>query len=229
MIALKVQLTWIEVESEQKRNPTFETPIAIGRTFGLMPSNLEGNRVSRLVIDGSDILDYHALLLERDGRLEIQPRRSQVNINGELCSQDFCLLREGDRVQIGFYEIEITAIESDVIEPSFFPPETVGCNRIVGVLFPRRCGRLTSEECPHCDGVEFDGEFDGECDGDPYFMSGERSLYENYGNYSSAEWINEAEMEELGETEKIGFDFTEADAIAVEAEAGDFEQDLTES
>ncbi|WP_324703267.1 FHA domain-containing protein [Lyngbya sp. CCY1209] len=216
-----MQLTWIEVESEQKRNPTFETPIAIGRTFGLMPSNLEGNRVSRLVIDGSDILDYHALLLERDGRLEIQPRRSQVNINGEFCSQDFCLLREGDRVQIGFYEIEITAIESDVIEPSLSAPETIGCNRMVGVLFPRRCGRLNSEECPHCDGGEFDN--------DPYFMSGERSLYENYGNYSSAEWINEAEMEELGETEKIGFDFTEADAIAVEAEAGDFEQDLTES
>lgn len=226
---MKVQLTWIEIESEQKRSPTFETPIAIGRTFGLMPSNLEGNRVSRLVIDGSDIFDYHALLLEKDGQLEIQPRRSQVKVNGELCSQDFCLLREGDRVQIGSYEIEITAIESDVIEPSLFPPETVGCQRIVGVLFPRRCGRLSVEGCPHCGGAEIDAEFDQECDGDPYFMSGERSLYENYGDYRSAEWVDEAEMEELGETEKIGFDFTEADAIALEAEAGDFERDLTES
>ena len=226
---MKVQLTWIEVESEQKRSPTFETPVAIGRTFGLMPSHLEGNRVSRLVIDDADIWDYHALLLERDSQLVIQPRRSQVKVNGELCSRDFCLLREGDRVQIGSYEIEITAIESDGLEPSFSSPESVGCNRIVGVLFPRRCGRLNSGECPHCNGAEIETEFDGECDRDPYFISGERSLYENYGDYSEVEWVNEAEMEELGEPETIGFDFTEADAIAFEAEAGDFERDLTES
>ncbi|MGC9527333.1 MAG: FHA domain-containing protein [Limnospira sp.] len=216
-----MQLTWIEIESEQKRSPTFETPIAIGRTFGLMPSNLEGNRVSRLVIDGADILDYHASLLEKNGQLEIQTRRSPVRINGERCSQDSCLLREGDRVQIGFYEIEITAIESPVLEPSLSAPETIGCNRIVGVLFPRRCGRLNSEECPHCDGGEFDD--------DPYFMSGERNLYENYGDYTEAEWVNESEIEKLGDKERLGFDFTEADAIALEGEAGDFERDLTES
>lgn len=214
---MKVQLTWIEIEFRQERSPTFETPIAIGRTFGLMPSNLEGNPVSRLVLDGDDILDYHALLLERDGRLKIQPRRSQLRINGEPCLPDFCLLKNGDRIQIGSYEIAISMSEAS-------PPdvaETAGCDRIVGVLFPHRCGRLRSEECPHCGG--------GEIDGDPYFIAREHDLYENYGDYADSNWFDEAAIEGLGEGKSVGFDFTEADTGALEAEATGFERDLTES
>ncbi|MEL6383269.1 MAG: hypothetical protein AAFQ89_12625, partial [Cyanobacteria bacterium J06626_18] len=87
-----------------------------------------------------------------------------------------------------------------------------GCDRRIGFLFPRRCGRLSSAGCPHCD--------DGRVAEEPYFTySHERSLYPDYGNYAALSWGNRGYSD-------ADVDFTEADAASLELLGDDFEQDM---
>ncbi len=97
-------------------------------------------------------------------------------------------------------------------------PGPVPCDRLVGFLFPRRCGRISRENCPHCRG--------GEIGDDPYFLASERSIYTHYGDYSASPWGREGLD---SPADPSAYDFTEADAAAFAVTATDFEQDLDAS
>ena len=98
--------------------------------------------------------------------------------------------------------------------PSLDPVPSVGggCDRRIGFLFPRRCGRLSPTGCPHCQG--------GRRSEEPYFTyNRERNFYPDYGDYTTVSWGNRGYAD-------AEVDFTEADAASLELLGDDFEQDM---
>ncbi len=95
-----------------------------------------------------------------------------------------------------------------------------GCQRWVGVLFPRVCGRLSSVGCPHCD-ADHIGRADEPRDNDPFFLATEHNMYPDFGDYTAGHW---GEQEYGGKIRAM--DFTDADAQAFGLPGNDFEQDM---
>jgi hypothetical protein len=87
-----------------------------------------------------------------------------------------------------------------------------GCDKVVGFLFPHRCGRLSTIDCPYCANRSSldDPENLFLMRNHPYKQ--DRSLYPKFGNYDSPEW-------------SAVIDFTEADGAAL-VNLQDFEMDF---
>jgi len=248
---MQIQLDWIDPVTGEPRRPQYETPLAIGRDFSQLPSELGGQRVARLTLEDSSLQPYHGVLKTNTlGELAIALLpEATVAVNGQPYTGETVTLQSGDRLQLGALELTIAILSAPAsaaperawgatVAPA--APEVAGlaaagtagnaapaddatCNRLVGFLFPRRCGRTNRENCPHCRG--------GEIDDDPYFLASERSVYRDYGYYGSGAWGNEytgdlapAGAEQSGDPS--AYDFTEADAAAFAVTATDFEQDL---
>lgn len=193
---MQIQLSWIVPNTGEHSEPTLETPVAIGRKFAAMPSENNGQRVSRITIEDDLIADYHALIDWQNQNLIIidQNTDNGIQINGtELTNGS---LNNGDRIKIGSCEITV----------KFTPVTTPGeCDRMIGFLFKRRCGRTDTTGCPHCH---------------PTYEQ-DYAYYSGYGNYHSGSWgssyyYNRDRYEYDSETGNI--DFTEADAMSLENE-----------
>lgn len=175
---MRLQLTRTDLATGQSQTSILETPITLGREFALMPGTLEDNRVSRLVLEDDQVADYHALIDEQAGQLVIidQSGGRGLRVNGVNTTTS--PLRDGDHFQIGSYDLQVQfnfeAAASEETSGSAF--NSAGeCDRKVGFLFPRRCGRTTTVGCPYCNS--------GQVNNDPYFY--ERSYYSGYGTYHS--------------------------------------------
>ncbi len=107
---LQIQLSYQDPETRQDRRMTFTPPIAIGRVFQEMPNQLDGRRVSRLVLNQDRISRYHALIdLDLDQVVVIdQNSRNGIFVNGVRQTQT--VLVTGDILQIGHYEITVKAL-----------------------------------------------------------------------------------------------------------------------
>jgi FHA domain len=210
---LQIQLFWTDPNTGEARQPSLETPVAIGREFSQMPSEINGKRVARMVIKDDLIADYHALIDWQNQELTIvnqSSNSSSLKINNiETPSSS---LNNSDRIQIGECEIVVnftvpTATTTDVWE----------CDRMVGFLFKRRCGRTDRTNCPDCNQTD-----------DPYYYDYE--YYSGYGNYRSGRWGNNYYNERdryCYDPESGNVDFTEADSICLENERdGDFETNM---
>ncbi len=96
-----------------------------------------------------------------------------------------------------------------------------GCDRQVGFLFKRRCGRLTPTGCPYC-------RQNNSHDYDPY--EADYFYYEHYGDYTVGHWGSDyyAERDRYYYNRDAGrMDFTEADAASFEEEFdNDYEMDM---
>ena len=211
---MQIQLRWTDPATGEQREPVLQTPIAIGKEFALMPGVLDGNSVSRVVLADEQVADYHALIMLQNEELLIvdQNSRTGIQINGARLPSSS--LQDGDRLQIGAYEILVktqVGVDTD--------PEA-GCDRMVGFLFKRRCNRTSSVGCPHCN--------NGELNQDPYLY--ERSYYPGYGRYDSGYWGSTYyyDRDQYYYNSATGtVDFTEADNASFENEADtDFEQDM---
>ncbi len=127
---MRIQLIWTDPSSGQVYQPVFALPIALGRSFGLMPGTLQGQAVSRVVLANNDVEIYHALLEEQDGEVMIQCQsHAALSVNG--ISFESAPLQEGDRIQIGPFEIEFklpteeaftAAVPLETPTPPFTPP-----------------------------------------------------------------------------------------------------------
>ena len=222
---MRLQLTRTDLATGQSQTSVLETPIALGREFALMPGTLEGNRVSRMVLEDTEVADYHAMIDEQAEGLVIidQSGGRGLRVNG--VSTTTSPLQDGDHFQIGSYDLQVqlnpeTAATSDEAAGASAFNSAGECDRKVGFLFPRRCGRTTTVGCPYCDS--------GQVNNDPYFY--ERSYYSGYGTYHSGYWgsnyyENRDSYSYNPETRNI--DFTDADSASFEREADtDFEQDM---
>ena len=221
---MQFQLIRTNLETGDSQTSTVDTPVALGREIALMPGVHVGDRVTRIVLEGEQVADYHALIVEQDGELRVidQSQGRGLRVNGVVMSESS--LQEGDRVQIGAYDLQIqlqlaaVGANSEPSSASQFNAQGE-CDRMVGFLFKRRCGRTSQVGCPYCHG--------GQVNEDPYFY--ERSYYSGYGSYQHGYWGSSyyANRDTYYYNSDRNVDFTDADSASFERELDtDYERDM---
>lgn len=105
---LRLRLSWEDPTTGERREPLLTVPIALGREFARMPAQLEGRRVSRMVLNSLEVSRYHLLIdLEPNGLMVIdQNSGNGTFVNG--MQQSRCLLANGDTLQVGPYTVTIS-------------------------------------------------------------------------------------------------------------------------
>jgi len=107
-----VQLSWLEINTNQQQSLQLSLPIALGKEQTSLPNDLDGNQVSPLVLSDRSVSRYHALLVFEQGNVVVVDQNSTngVLVNGALLERGMGLRRvlaSGDRLTIGRYEIAI--------------------------------------------------------------------------------------------------------------------------
>lgn len=108
---LRVQLSWDDPATGDQRQPIFSVPIALGRDFYQMPSQLPGFPVSRLVLNSLEVSRFHALIDHDSNGLVVvdQNSRNGTFVNGtRIKVNNRVSLANGDALQIGPYEITVS-------------------------------------------------------------------------------------------------------------------------
>lgn len=202
---MRIQLTWTDPTTGKQQNPFLETPVAIGKEFAQMPSQISGNNVSRMVIKDDLIADYHVLIDYQNQDLILS---NQTNLGTQVNGQQVSSinLQNGDTISIGICQITI----------NYDTPTGWSCDRMVGFLFKRRCSSTDPTNCPYCQNNSSDYN--------------EYSYYQGYGSYGRGYWGNNyyRERDHYSYNSETGnVDFTEADTASFEQEDdGDFETDM---
>lgn len=126
---LQIQLSWDDPVTGDRREPVLDVPIALGREFGQMPAELNGRRVSRMVLNSLEVSRFHALIGWENGSFWVadQNSRNGLRVNGQL--QTRMALAHGDILTLGPYQITISfagRISTPPPSPSqiTFNPET---------------------------------------------------------------------------------------------------------
>ena len=108
---LRVQLSWDDPATGDKREPILGVPIALGREFGQMPTQIQGHPVSRMVLNSLEVSRFHVLIdQDSSGLLVIdQNSRNGTFVNGNrVGANNSVALANGDSLQIGPYQITIS-------------------------------------------------------------------------------------------------------------------------
>jgi pSer/pThr/pTyr-binding forkhead associated (FHA) protein len=104
---VQIRLTWEDPATGERREPLLTVPIALGREFERLPTEIDGQRVCRVVLNSLEISRYHALITLDGNRLVILDRDSSngVIINGQKQARGD--IAPGDTLQLGNYQISI--------------------------------------------------------------------------------------------------------------------------
>lgn len=104
----RIQLTWDDPLTGDRRSPILMVPIALGREFAQMPAQLGEQRVSRIVLASEEISRFQSLITLESTGLVITDQNSSNGtfVNGVLRSQS--LLAHGDLLQLGPYTITVS-------------------------------------------------------------------------------------------------------------------------
>lgn len=104
---LRLQLSWEDTSLGDRREPLLELPIAIGRIFESMPATINGDRVSRIALNSSQVSRFHAVIALENGSIVVTDTgsRNGTFVNG--IRQHRSVLANGDNLQIGPYSIVI--------------------------------------------------------------------------------------------------------------------------
>ncbi|BAY07395.1 FHA domain-containing protein [Calothrix sp. NIES-2098] len=127
MTNLHIQLSWDDPATGERREPRLSVPIAFGREFARLPTELRGERVSRMLLNSNEVSRYHALLDWEQNQLVLTDQGSVngVFVNGQR--QTRSVVANGDTVQIGPYTIAVTfSINAPV--PVTSPPSAIQFN-----------------------------------------------------------------------------------------------------
>ncbi|OLP16081.1 hypothetical protein BST81_22910 [Leptolyngbya sp. 'hensonii'] len=207
-----IQLCWTNLETGEERRSVLQTPIALGSDPDRMPADIAGTPVSKLTLAGSQVLGFHALIESQHDQLTIsaQTPAAELSINSAPAIEGTLELE--DYLQIGAYQIQLQPAPQGA-------QAGWECDRMVGFLIRKRCGRTTTVDCPNCSrGYQND---------DPYYY--DHVYYPHYGYYhgywGGEYYDNRARYDYDPTTGNV--DFTEADAAMLGNEADmDFEQDM---
>jgi len=255
---VRIQLYWTHPTTGQAQQPALETPIALGREFTLMPSIVDGERVSRIVIDHPQVAEYHALITDQEGQLLMTDQSGVgVKLNGKPVTVGRLL--HSTQIQVGPVLLRVAlprgaaspppkpippppppslpeaaslaaglASPGAGMVPQASQPNAIGpqgCDRKVGFLFQRRCGRTDPTHCPYCRGGQLEPDYD------PFLR--EHSYYPDYGDYSNGNWGYSyyRRRHSFGYNPHTrGIDFNESDVASFEEEGDmDFENRLDAS
>ncbi len=130
---LRIQLSWDDPATGDRREPTLAVPIALGRDFNGMPAQIQGRPVSRMVLDSGEVSRFHALIdTESSGLVVIDQNSSNGTVvNGNRVGVgDRTFLANGDTLQLGPYQIAVSfGVRTQLSAPSrnsqiFFNPIT---------------------------------------------------------------------------------------------------------
>jgi pSer/pThr/pTyr-binding forkhead associated (FHA) protein len=107
---MQISLTWENPATGERRSPVLNTPIAIGREFVQLPSEIGGKRVSRIQLDDGQVSRFHVLLDEENGLLVAIDHNSSngIEINGNRQLRGY--LNPGDRLKISGYVLTVREI-----------------------------------------------------------------------------------------------------------------------
>jgi hypothetical protein len=202
---MQLHLTWQDPKTKQPQQATLQLPVALGSNADEMPQTIGGKSVSHLSLDGENINGYHATIEESNGELLIRgcQTNSSIQINDTWLPSSTIV--NGDRFQIGNYQFQVKL-------GSAMP----GCNRQVGFLFKRRCGRIDPTGCWYCQPNQNNGKSYEEIYHQDY------AYYPGFGRYDSWGWQAYANRHlYVYDSEKEAVDFTEGDAEALSEEAGE--------
>lgn len=131
MTNLQIQLSWEDPTTGERREPKLNLPIAFGREFAKLPTEIRGQRVSRMLLNSNEVSRYHALIdweqdWEQNNFVVIdQNSANGVFVNGQ--KQTRCQLANGDTLQIGPYIITVQFGLNTVI-PTPNNPSTIQFN-----------------------------------------------------------------------------------------------------
>ncbi len=81
-----VKLSWQDLKTHERREPSLSLPIALGRNFKSMPVVIQNRRVSRIVINDKQVSRYHVLIDSKENDLVITDQGSSNGffVNGKL-------------------------------------------------------------------------------------------------------------------------------------------------
>jgi len=230
---VQIQLCWTDPVTNQTQKPFLETPIALGREFTLMPGIVDGQRVSRAVIAHPQIADYHALITEQNGQLLITDQSgSGIGLNNARVTVGH--LTDGSRFQIGPVTllVDFPASAAAPLAPALAPVAAgldpaveTGCDRKIGFLFQRRCGRTDPTNCPYCQGGQLAHNHD------PFRY--DHDYYPGYGHYGNGSWGHQYYQQRDSYAYNPytrSIDFNDSDAASFEEEGDmDYENRLDAS
>ncbi|WP_414756498.1 FHA domain-containing protein [Anabaena sp. CCY 9910] len=127
MTNLQIQLIWEDPTTGERREPKLDVPIAFGREFVRLPAELDGKRVSRMLLNSDQVSRYHALIVWENNQLIVidQGSVNGIFINGQ--QQKRSVLTSGDTLQIGPYIMMVT-LTVHVTAPITNPPSLIQFN-----------------------------------------------------------------------------------------------------
>ncbi|MEP0801776.1 FHA domain-containing protein [Funiculus sociatus] len=128
--SLRLRLSWDDPATGERREPILSVPIALGREFNQMPGEINGHRVSRMVLNSLEVSRFHVLIEQDAGGVVVIDQNSSNGtfVNGQR--QTRSILANGDTLQMGPYQIIVTfAASTPAPSPSgnsqiLFNPDT---------------------------------------------------------------------------------------------------------
>jgi len=108
---LRIQLSWDDPATGDRREPTLGVPIALGRDFNQMPTAIQGRSVSRMVLNSLEVSRFHALIDSDSSGLVVidQNSRNGIFVNGTPVARNTrASLANGDSLQIDPYQITVS-------------------------------------------------------------------------------------------------------------------------
>jgi pSer/pThr/pTyr-binding forkhead associated (FHA) protein len=142
---VQIRLIWEDPVTGERKEPLLTVPIALGREFVRLPDTLDGQRVSRIVLNSLEVSRYHALisldfptgtLRERDKLVIVDQGSSNgIIINGIKQTQS--QIEPGDTIQIGNYQISIALPDNPQPVSTPASQSQIGFNPVTNRLDPR--------------------------------------------------------------------------------------------
>ena len=115
---MQIQLRWVDPTTGQEKTPQLATPVLFGSNMTAMPSTLDGQPASRMVLDHEQVEPFHAVIEVVGGQLYINDRNSLHGTKVNRVARASHGLKVGDRIQIGPFEILLSLPST----PSSAPP-----------------------------------------------------------------------------------------------------------
>jgi pSer/pThr/pTyr-binding forkhead associated (FHA) protein len=146
---MPIQLSYLDPETRQSRSQILEPPIAIGRDLSRISAQFNGDRLSPLLLSATDVSRFHAIITWDGDRLIVLDQNSAGGTQINQTQQQRGVLANGDRLQIGSYEITINF----PIAPAPTSPPSIqlnwddlatGTQQEVVLTLPVALGRQTS-------------------------------------------------------------------------------------
>ena len=108
---MQIRCSWIEPQTNTRREPTLTPPVAFGRDLATMQQRITGN-LPRMVISHNAISSYHCLIDIENHQLVVIDQNSSNGTFVNNIRQNKALLNDGDILKIGGVEITINIIQS---------------------------------------------------------------------------------------------------------------------